>query len=260
MSRMVLLITTMFVSVPNITQSQSFLTDDEMHHAYYRQSGGLIPQLQGAYGYELDNKSSNNVQFGIEVPLYGVLSLASIPYDLKEEYDFSAKNGFSFSPGIGCALFINNAVMLKAGYQYWSKNWTLSYPYDFNNNEINVDEIGHFIYHGIYLAGSKEFKLGYIGAGLEFSFNKTYKFDIVLSDTTGKAQFNGLETGDVNQQVDLFVEGGLAFNFADKFRIKPGLKIGFPFMPLFDSGEFKFNIFLLRFGVSSEYFFTPIQN
>jgi hypothetical protein len=224
---------------------------DEAQNAEYRQ----MMMRCGRSG--IGKVSSTPFRFGFDLPLFGVVSLASIPGELQSDYGFAAKNGISFSPGLGLAFLFQDIIMARFGYQFWIKKWKLSYPASVNGNDLNFTEDGRFIYHGLFAEITKEYEHGFVGGGFELSVNNTYKFDARISDTSGEVKLSDLEDNQMNSQFDILLVAGLVFTIANKVRIKPGLKLGIPFIPLFDSGVYKFNIFTLRFGLSVQYFLTP---
>jgi hypothetical protein len=188
-------------------------------------------------------KGDSYMKLGTHVMFNYVVGIPNVSKEYLDQMESGIYPGSSFNIGGGLSLWTKDQILFQLGYQYLSKSWVMQY------------EDGRFEYNSIYFEGAREWSHMYLGGGIEYGFGQRYKYTHQGDDYYGGNKTSGIVTNNVNQQFDIFADFGGAFNIGEYIRIKPGLRLGIPFIPLFDADEYKFNIITFSVGVTTHLFF-----
>lgn len=210
-------------------------------------------------------------KFGFDIPIYFSKSLVSVP-GVFSSIEASGGGGTDF--GLGMYLKVSESFKLKGGIHFWNKIFNPSHTGEYTVNGSNVDgkieEEGKLRYVGLYILANYEKEVFFIGGGFDIAFSNSYKSDIYLYNSNdeliaeSKGNNESFLTDTFNNQFDLLLNLGFKIKVTDRITLKPSSFFTIPVSKLFDtnvtvynpvygeSSEAAFNIFLVKFGISTE--------
>lgn len=209
--------------------------------------------------------------FGIDVPLYLTKSIVLVPGAFST---IEGTGGNSSDLGIGVYYNVSESFKLKGGIHFWNKIFNPTHSGQFtlngNNMEGQIKEEGEISYGGLYILGTLEREIFFIGGGFDIAFSNSYKSKINIYDSNNQliAESDNNEesflTDQFNSQFDLLLNFGFKIKLSDRVMLRPSMLVTIPFSPIFDSnitvynpvkgesGEAAFNVLLLKYGISAE--------